>query len=100
MAALQALGHALAGDGVALQVVNALTHEADFAAGDVAQQAGDGAQGGGLARAVGADQGHDLAVVDFQADALQSMDLAVIEMQVLDLQNLLRHPVHLPDTLQ
>ena len=43
-------------------------------------QTGDGAQGGGLTGAVGADQGDDLAVRHFQTDAAQRLDAAVGHM--------------------
>ena len=55
-------------------------------------QAGDGAQRGGLARAVGADQGDDLAVGHLQADAAQRLDAAVGYAQILNLQHLLPPP--------
>ena len=74
--------------------------KADFAAGNVAQQARDGAKRGGFSCAVGADQRYDLTIVDLQADSLQGVDLAVVKVQVPDLQYFLRHPVHLPGMLQ
>ena len=49
-----------------------------------AQQARDRAQGRGLARPVGADQGDDLARADVQAEALHRRDVAVEDVQVLD----------------
>ena len=100
MPALQALGDALGGNGVALLVVDTLAQKADFAAGNVAQQARDGAKRGGFSCAVGADQRYDLTFVDLQADSLQGVDLAVVKVQVPDLQYFLRHPVHLPGMLQ
>src|SRR3712207_8410407 len=47
--------------------------EDDLALGHRAQ-ARDGPHGGGLAGAVRADQGDDLALVDGQADAVQGLD--------------------------
>ena len=48
------------------------------------EQAGEGAQGGGLAGAVGADEGDDLAGFDGEGDALDGFDLAVGDPEVLD----------------
>jgi hypothetical protein len=61
-----------------------LALEHDPAAGQRSQP-GDRLQGGGLAGAVRADQGHDLALVDGQRDVLQSRDLAVVHGDRLDL---------------
>lgn len=57
----------------------------DDAAADRFEQAGEGAQGGGLAGAVGADEGDDLAGLDGEGDALDGFDLAVGDAEVLDL---------------
>ena len=51
-------------------------------------QAGDGAQGGGLAGAVGADQRDDLAVGHLQRDAPEGLDAAVADMEVFDFKHL------------
>ena len=55
----------------------------DLALGDVAalgaQQVGDRLEGGGLARAVGAEQRHDLAVLHLERDALQHQDHVVVD---------------------
>ena len=50
------------------------------------QQAGNGVQGGGFSGAVGTDQGDDLTLADFKADALYRVDGPVVYMQVLYLQ--------------
>src|SRR6266498_3013460 len=47
---------------------------------------GDRAQGGRLARAVGADERDDLALVDGQRDALQRLDRPVERVELLDLE--------------
>ena len=60
-----------------------LAVEGDLAA-DGLEEAGEGAQGGGLAGAVGADEGDDLAGVDAEGDALDGFDLAVGDPEVLD----------------
>ena len=46
----------------------------------------DGAQRRRLARAVAAEDGHDLALVDPQRDAVQRLDLAVARLDVLELE--------------
>src|SRR5439155_20368246 len=55
-------------------------------AADRRKQTGQGAQGRRLAGAVGADQGDDGARVDRERDALDSLDLAVGDAEVLDLE--------------
>ena len=45
-------------------------------------QARDRLQRGGLARAVAADEGDDLALVDGERDAFQRLDLAVADVDV------------------
>ena len=49
-------------------------------------QPGDRAQRGRLAGAVGADQRHDLALLHRQRDALERLDVAVVGVDVLDLE--------------
>src|SRR4026208_2368031 len=51
------------------------------------QQARHGAEGGGLARAIVAEQRDDLALGDPERDALARMDLAVVDVQVRDLKH-------------
>ena len=60
-ASLRNLGQALSHDVVRLDMGNVLIQEGDAAAAG-AQNAGNGLQNGGLARAVRADQRHDLAL--------------------------------------
>src|SRR5678815_1011194 len=47
----------------------------------------DGHERGGLAGPVGADEGHDLALAHRQADAVQRLDVAVADAQILELQH-------------
>jgi hypothetical protein len=66
------------------------SHAAQALAGEIDgpgvpwQQARDGAEQCGLARAVRAQQGHQLAGCDVQIDPVQDADLAVTGMQALD----------------
>ena len=74
-----------------LDAVEALAAEADVAARDLAflglQQAGDGLQRGGLAGAVGAEQGDDLALRHRQRQAAQHEDDVVVDdLDVVDLE--------------
>ncbi len=48
--------------------------------------AADGAQGRALARAVRADEGHDLAALHGHRDALQRLDVAVEDVQLVELE--------------
>jgi len=63
--------------------------------GDLARrgpdQAGNGLEGGALAGAVGPQQRHDLALLDGEADPLESVDLAVIGLQAVDAENRCAH---------
>ena len=49
-------------------------------------------QRGGLARAVGADEGHQLAVAHRQGDTLEGVDRAVKYMQIFDFQHMCSLP--------
>jgi hypothetical protein len=53
--------------------------------------AGDGADQRTLARAVGADDGHDLALGDLERHAGQRLGVAVEEVEVLDLEKGAHH---------
>ena len=86
MAALRHVGQAQIDDGIGRDLLQILAVQRDGAGGGV-QQAGDGVQRGGLARAVGADEGHQLAVADGQGDALQGVDSPVKDVQVFDFQH-------------
>ena len=50
------------------------------------EEAGDRAQRRGLARAVAADEGDDLALLDGEGDSLEGVDLAVVRVDVLELE--------------
>ena len=50
------------------------------------QHARHGPQGGGLARAVGSDQGHDLALLNAQRNATHRLNRAVVHAQIFDFQ--------------
>ena len=58
----------------------------DHIAGLGFQQAGDGLQGGGLTGTIGTDQGDDLALIDLEGNALDGVDVAVVNVDVIDLQ--------------
>ena len=47
-------------------------------------QAADAVEGGGLAGAVGADQGDDLPLAHMEADAVQRLDVAVFDLEIFD----------------
>ena len=51
-----------------------------------AQQAGDGLQGGGLAGAVGPDEGDDLPLVHVEGDVLDGVDGPIVDVDVLHIQ--------------
>ena len=65
-------------------MVQRLAHELDMA-GLTVEQAGNGVQSGGLAGAVGTDQRDDLALVDLEGNALNSVDAAVIDVDIVNL---------------
>ena len=69
-----------------------LIAEVDGAAAGM-HQAGNRLQDGGLARAVCADQRHDLALADFKGHALHRVDSAVIHVHVFNFQHLLSPPL-------
>ena len=75
----QPLGHDLMG-GHAAQI---LTEELD-GAGLGPQQAGHGLQNGAFACAVCADEGDDLALMHLEGHALDGVDAAVIDVDVID----------------
>ena len=55
------------------------------------QKAGNGFQGGGLTGTVGTDQGHDLALVHLKRNILDSVDVAVINIDVINFQHRFCH---------
>jgi hypothetical protein len=66
--------NAQANDGLGAEPVDCFALKSDLALNRV-DQPGDTAQGGGLAGAVGAQQGHDLRGLHRQGDAMQREDL-------------------------
>ena len=82
-AAFRHQGQTLGDDLVAGDPAQILTQEGD-GAGFAVQQAGNGVQRGGFAGTVGADQGNDLSLVDFKGDALDGVDAAVIDVNILN----------------
>ena len=62
------------------------TQKSDIS-GLAVEQAGDGIQRGGFSRAVGADQGNDLTLVDLEGNAFDGMDAAVINVDVFHFQD-------------
>src|SRR5581483_12492497 len=74
------------GDAVRRQAVDAGAVEQDPAAAGP-QQPGDGPQHGRLAGAVRADQGHDLALLHLERDALERGDVAVVGVEIVDSQH-------------
>ena len=78
----QTMGHQLGGG----DVLNGLAQKFN-GAGEGAQQAGDGLQGGGLAGAVGADEGDNLPLVHIERDVLDGVDGAVIDVDVVYLEH-------------
>ena len=85
VASLGGVGEAQGDDLVGGDAVEGLAVEEDAAAAGL-EEPGEGAQGGGLAGAVGADEGDDLAGFDGEGDALDGFDLAVGDLEVLDLE--------------
>jgi len=74
------------------EVFNALAPQFDGALGDLAalalEQVGDGAQRGGLAGAVAAQDGHDAALRHLQRDALEHEDHVVVDdLDAVDVEN-------------
>ncbi len=80
-AAFRDMAHAGLHDQVRVHVGDVLVLQDDFALLWM-DQAGDGAQGGAFAGAVGADEGDDLAFLDVQRDPLQGMDAPVVAVNV------------------
>ena len=55
------------------------------------QQSGHGIQRRGFARAVGADQGNDLALVHLEGNSLDGVNAAVVYVEVVHLQQSVAH---------
>ena len=77
------VGQAGARDAVRVEPRDILAAQGD-GAGFGFEHAGNGAHGGGLAGAVRADQGHQLALRDFKRNAVQDFDFAVGGVQILN----------------
>ena len=86
VSALRDLRETTGDDLVRRDGVEVLPLEAHAAAARV-EQTGNGVQHGGFARAVRADERHDLAGVDVEGHALHGVDAAVENIQVCDLQH-------------
>ena len=69
---------------------DALAVEADAAVGG-GVHAGDDVERGGLTRAVGSDEGHDLALVDLQTQVIHGDHAAELHGDILNRQNVLAH---------
>ena len=76
----------LGNDLVRRQARQVLALEVDPAALDL-DQARDRAQGGGFARAVCADQGHDLPLLHPEGNALDGLDAAVAHAKIINSQH-------------
>ena len=61
------------------------TVEQDFAGGRLGETR-DGAERGGLAGPVGAEQGHDLTCIDADRDAAQRLDFPVADHQIANVE--------------
>ena len=85
MAAFRHVGKARFHDLVGAHALDAAALVQDIA-GLGLQQAGNGLQGGGLAGTVGTDQGDDLALIHLEGDVLDGVDVAVVNVDVIDLQ--------------
>ena len=85
MAAFRHVGKARFHDLVGAHALDAAALVQDVA-GLGLQQAGNGLQGGGLAGTVGTDQGDDLALIHLKGDVLDGVDVAVVNVDVIDLQ--------------
>ena len=88
-------GNALGHDAIRREGGDVLRLEVDAARGGL-YQSGNGPQGGGLARAVGTDEGDDFPLRHLKGDVLDGFDAAVIDPQAVNLQ----HRLPPPNTLQ
>ena len=80
------LGQAHLHDLVGRDVGKGLAQEGD-GAGPAVQQARDGIQRGGFARAVGADEGDDLTLLHLEGNVLDGVDAAVVDVEVFRFQD-------------
>ena len=89
---LERAHHAARGDAVRRQAEDRLAREAHAAAGR-GEGARDQVEGGGLARAVGADHAEDLAFADLEVERLHGRQAAEALAQLLDLENRSHSPI-------
>ena len=92
---LKGAGDALLRDAVGLQPRDVLCVQRDHAAGGLVDPR-DHVEGGGLTRAVGADQGHDLPVADTHAQVVDRNQAAELHRRLIDLQYRAHHPFTSP----
>ena len=85
MAAFRHMGKARFHDLVGAHALDAAALVQDVA-GLGLQQAGNGLQGGGFTSTVGTDQGDDLALIHLEGDVLDGVDVAVIDVDVINFQ--------------
>ena len=85
VASLRHMGQTGLHDLVGTDALDALALVQDIARLRV-EQAGNGLQGGGLTGTVGTDQGHDLPFVDLKRNVLDGVDVAVIDVDVINFQ--------------
>ena len=85
MTAFRHMGKACFHDLVGAHALDAAALVQDVA-GLGLQQAGNGLQGGGFASTVGTDQGDDLALIHLEGDVLDGVDVAVIDVDVINFQ--------------
>jgi hypothetical protein len=64
-------------------VAQVLTRQTDLTVSG-SEDATDGIESGGLAGAVGADQGDDLTLIDSERNALEGVDVAIIGVNIFD----------------
>ncbi len=82
---LAAEGDGVEGGGVDVEAFDLNGALGDFGAGDAVIHAVKAAQESGFAATGGADQGGDGVAWDGHGDAIESLGLAIVEMQVADL---------------
>ena len=82
---LEGSGDAAGDDLLGRLAIDALVQEGDRALGDLVD-AGEYVEHRGLARAVGADQGDDLALVDVEADVVHGAQAAELDRDVFNIQ--------------
>src|SRR5262249_41018952 len=84
--ALGDLHQAASHDTIGSQAIDALAVESDRAAPRF-EQSRRGLEKGGLARAVAAEQRHDLTTVDLEASAVEDLQAVVASNQIFDVEH-------------